>query len=92
MIKACILDMDGVVVDTEIIHMEAFRRFLKEKKVEFSEEFIQSLVGYSIQDNIYKIKQDLFKGKPLEISEGVKQRNDIYLKLLSSEKLVGCFF
>ncbi len=50
MIKACILEMDGVIVDTEPIQLEAFRRLLNEYQIHVTEEFLGSLVGYSMQD------------------------------------------
>lgn len=87
MIKAVILDMDGVIVDTEAIHMEAFRRYLMEHHVKFTEKFIQSLVGYSIQDNIREIKRKFFENKRFDIDAGIKRRNKIYLDLISSQDL-----
>lgn len=60
MIKACILDMDGVIVDTEPIQLEAFRLFLNDHQIQVSEDFLNALVGYSIQDNMEDIKRDFF--------------------------------
>ena len=89
MIQACILDMDGVIVDTEAFHIESFRRFLKEKQVGFTEEFIESFVGYSIYDNILQINKQLFGGKELDVENSVTRRNDIYLNLLTNEDLTS---
>ena len=87
MIKACILDMDGVIVDTEPIQLEAFRLFLNDYQIQVGQDFLQSLVGYSIQDNMKDIKQDFFPDKTFDVASGIKKRNAIYLKLISQRQL-----
>ena len=87
MIKACILDMDGVIVDTEPIQLEAFRIFLNEYEIHVSEEFLGSLVGYSIQDNMVDIKKQFFDGKTFDITSAISKRNEIYLQLISQQHL-----
>lgn len=87
MIKACILDMDGVIVDTEPIQLEAFRLFLNDYDIQISEEFLESLVGYSIQDNMVEIKQKFFLDKAFDIPSAITKRNDLYLKMISQQKL-----
>ena len=87
MIQAFILDMDGIIVDTEVIQLEAFRLFLKEHDVKFSNNFIESFVGYSIHDNMLQINKHLLAGKELDVENSVKRRNDIYVNLLSNEDL-----
>ena len=51
-IKAIILDMDGVLVDTEPIHMEAFRLLLEEMDLSYTDQLLRSFIGFSIEDNI----------------------------------------
>jgi HAD superfamily hydrolase (TIGR01509 family) len=87
MIKACILDMDGVIVDTEPIQLEAFRLLLNEYEIHVSEEFLGSLVGYSIQDNMADIKEQFFDSKKFDIKSAITRRNNIYLQLISQQKL-----
>jgi len=87
MIKACILDMDGVIVDTEPIQLEAFRLFLNDYQIQVGEEFLQSLVGYSIQDNMIDIKQQFFRHQAFDIPSAIRRRNDIYLKMIAQQKL-----
>jgi HAD superfamily hydrolase (TIGR01509 family) len=87
MIKACILDMDGVIVDTEPIQLEAFRLLLNEYKIQVSDEFLQSLVGYSIQDNMADIQQKFFQNRAFNITSAIKKRNDIYLSMIAGQKL-----
>jgi beta-phosphoglucomutase len=87
MIKAIILDMDGVIVDTEPIQLEAFRVFLNLHQIHVSEDFLQSLVGYSIQDNMADIKQKFFQNKVFDIPSAIRRRNEIYLKMIAQQKL-----
>jgi len=85
--RAVIFDMDGVLVDSEPIHAQSFRVFLKKLKVPFPESFIDDLVGYSIDHNINTINQTFLTEKPLDISEGVKARDAIYVDLLKKVDL-----
>jgi len=85
--EALILDMDGVIVDSEPIHGEAFRIFLEKLKVPYTEEFISDLVGHSVNHNIQTINETYLQGRPLEIDEGVKRRNTVYLNLITNRSL-----
>jgi len=87
MVQACILDMDGVIVDTEPIQLEAFRLFLNDYHIPVTGEFLESLVGYSIQDNMVDIKQRFFRDKTFDIASAITTRNDIYLKMIAQQKL-----
>ncbi|HEX9971539.1 MAG TPA: HAD family phosphatase [bacterium] len=87
MIKACILDMDGVIVDTEPIQLEAFRVFLNDYHIQVSKEFLDGLVGYSIQDNMADIKKIFFLNKEFDIASAIKRRNALYLKMIAQQKL-----
>ena len=87
MIKACILDMDGVIVDTEPIQLEAFRVFLNDYHIQVSEEFLESLIGYSVQDNMAYIQRQFFQDKEFDIHSSIRRRNDIYLKMIAQQKL-----
>lgn len=87
MIKACILDMDGVIVDTEPIQLEAFRRFLNDYHIQVNQDFLDSFVGYSIQDNMADIKQKFFLDKEFDIASAIRRRNGIYLELIAQQQL-----
>ncbi|MBN2008785.1 HAD family phosphatase [candidate division KSB1 bacterium] len=90
MIKACILDMDGVIVDTEPIHMDSFRLFLADLGLTYTEGFIQSLVGYSTRENMNQIKENYFKNNEFNVTEGIKRRDNLYLNLLSTKAITPC--
>ena len=87
-IKALILDMDGVLVDTEPLHMEAFRRYLKKLNLPHDDAFIFGFIGYSVSDNVRAIFQRFFEN-PTEkdIARGIEKRDAIYLQLLQETPL-----
>lgn len=87
MIKACILDMDGVIVDTEPIQLEAFRRFLNDYHIQVSKEFLDGLVGYSVQDNVTDIKKRFFQNQEFDIASAIQRRNEIYLQMIAQQEL-----
>jgi beta-phosphoglucomutase-like phosphatase (HAD superfamily) len=79
--------MDGVIVDSEPIHGEAFRIFLNELNLPFTETFIDDLVGHSVNHNIKTINETYLSHKPLDIEKGVRIRNEIYLNLIAEQQL-----
>jgi len=85
--QAIILDMDGVIVDSEPIHGESFRMFLDKLKVPYTEEFINDLVGHSINHNIQTINEAYLHDRPLIIEEGIKIRDALYLSLITNRSL-----
>ncbi|MHB2148789.1 HAD family hydrolase [Calditrichota bacterium LG25] len=86
--NALILDMDGVLVDTEPLHMEAFARFLDALKLPYDNDFLYGFIGFSVPDNIRKIYNERLNiTDETVIQQGIKQRDAIYLKLLESTPL-----
>ncbi len=87
-IQAVVLDMDGVLVDTEPLHMEAFARFLDQLKVPYDDQFLFSFIGYSVPDNIKKIYTEILNITDQEVIEqGIRRRDLIYLDLLNTTPL-----
>lgn len=86
-LKAVILDMDGVLVDTEHLHMKAFELFLEQFDLKVAKDFLLSMIGTSIEDNFKMLFErfSLFKGK--NIQEMINARNEIYLDLIEKEPL-----
>ena len=84
---AIILDMDGVLADTEPIHIEAFRVMLKEYNIVADEDFLTSFIGHSVENNIAAINSRYFASQPLPETKTAKYRDDIYLKLLQESDL-----
>lgn len=55
MIKACLFDMDGVIVDTAKYHFKAWARLADSLSIPFSEEQNEQLKGVSRVDSLEKI-------------------------------------
>jgi len=85
--KAIIFDMDGVIVDSEPIHHQAFRMFLNELQVPYTEEFVNNLVGHSVDNNIQTINREYLSHDPMNINEGIKTRDALYLSLITDQPL-----
>lgn len=81
-IKALVFDMDGVLVDTEPIHIKAFQMFMDTLNLSYKPDYIHSFVGYSIDQNVCKINQDFLKGREIPVADGVRRRDEIYISLL----------
>ena len=86
-VQAVILDMDGVLVDTEHLHMKAFEIFLEGYGLKVEEEFLLSLIGASIEDNfkMFYERFPLFKDK--DMTSLIAERNALYLDLIKKEPL-----
>jgi beta-phosphoglucomutase len=54
-IKACLFDMDGVIVDTARFHFKAWHRLADTLGIEFNEEQNEQLKGVSRVDSLEKI-------------------------------------
>lgn len=79
MIKACIFDLDGVIVDTAKYHFVAWRRLANELGFDFDESFNESLKGVSRMKSLELILE--LGG--VELNESEKQawatkKNDWY--------------
>jgi HAD superfamily hydrolase (TIGR01509 family) len=85
--QALILDMDGVIVDSEPVHGESFRMFLEDLKLPFTEKFVSDLVGHSVNHNIKTINETYLKYRPMKVEDGVRIRDALYLDLITSRPL-----
>jgi len=79
--------MDGVIVDSEPIHGESFGLFLDTLNVPYTEEFIGDLVGHSINHNIQTINKVFLSDNPIDVLEGIRKRDAIYLDLITNRHL-----
>lgn len=84
---ALILDMDGVLVDTEPIHIESFRRYIADLNVRADESFLAGLVGHSVESNVIEVNETFLAAHPVPVAEGVKRREKLYLDLLKQSKV-----
>lgn len=74
-IKACIFDLDGVIVDTAKYHFKAWRRLANELGFDFTEEENEQLKGVSRVESLNLI-----------LKWGRKQENDEEVKTAMADK------
>ena len=79
--------MDGVLVDSEPIHSQSFEMLLNKLNIPYTEEFVRDLVGHSVDNNIKTINKEYLSKDPLNIDEGIKTRDALYLSLISDQEL-----
>ena len=87
MIKACIFDLDGVIVDTAKYHYVAWRKMANELGFDFTEEDNEQLKGISRMDSLNLI----LSWGGLDLSEEKKQalatqKNNWYLEYIDQMK------
>jgi HAD superfamily hydrolase (TIGR01509 family) len=87
-IKAVIFDMDGVIVDTEPIHTEAFEQFFKKHDIAYTQDQLNSFIGYSVEENVKQIRDGLSEDKMIPLRESIDERNDLYLNILTQRELL----
>jgi HAD superfamily hydrolase (TIGR01509 family) len=85
MLKAVIFDMDGVIVDSEPIHIEIDKKVLKICGINADDEMLRPYIGVSNPDmwKDLKEKHDL----PLSVDELIKLQNEIKIKVFSESGL-----
>lgn len=84
MIKACIFDLDGVIVDTAKYHFQAWRRLANELGFDFTEADNEQLKGVSRMESLEKILQwgglTLPEAEKIELAD---RKNEWYKALIS---------
>lgn len=58
MLKAIIFDMDGVLIDSEPVHLEANRRLMEKLGLEFDREYYMQFIGSTTDYMWDKMKKD----------------------------------
>ncbi|HUU55418.1 MAG TPA: HAD family phosphatase [Armatimonadota bacterium] len=79
-LQAVLFDMDGLIVDTEPIHFQAFRNYMKRHGVEMPESMMADFIGFPESDNLRDLKAKYHLDVPLD--EMVAERRAIYLDLV----------
>ena len=70
--KAVIFDMDGVIIDSEVVYIDFFKKVLEDFDVEISEENLFSLAGLSQQKTDEFLESKLHR-KPEEVYSLMKK-------------------
>lgn len=86
-IKAVILDMDGVLVDSEPIHMKAFEIFLQKYHIETNQDYLTGMIGHSVESNFEMLKRDYPAFKKENIQRLINERNELYIDLIKQTSL-----
>ena len=87
MFKAVIFDFDGVITDSEILHLRAFNRSLEPFDIELTtKDYYQNYLGFSDFD-CYKtlVDQGLLKIDQRQIGDIIKQKSVIFEELTKTE-------
>lgn len=86
-IKAVILDMDGVLVDSEPYHVQSFKIMMDELNLDYDDSVVHSFIGHSIESNVQSINEQFMQGRELNLKEAVAHRDKIYLNLIKMADL-----
>ncbi|MGM0551360.1 MAG: beta-phosphoglucomutase [Bacteroidota bacterium] len=96
MIKACLFDLDGVIVDTAIFHYQAWKRLANELGFDLSESENEQLKGISRMESLAILldlgnKQDAFTQKEKEAFAARKNEwyRELILKITPNDLLPG---
>ena len=86
MIDTIIFDMDGVIVDSEPIHLSMTKELLKQFNIEISDQELHAFVGTSSRNmwGCFKEKFDL----PISIEELLEQDKSKYFKYLREHNVM----
>jgi len=86
MLKAVIMDFDGVIADTEALHYEAFNEVLAAYNIELTEEeYYEKYLGYSDVDCFNAVNEDYkIELDDAEIEDLVLQKADTFQGFLNS--------
>jgi beta-phosphoglucomutase len=84
-IKACIFDLDGVIVDTAKYHYLAWKRLAKELDFDFTEKDNERLKGVSRMDSLEILLEIGQRSLDQEIKEKLAaKKNDWYVEYISN--------
>jgi beta-phosphoglucomutase len=84
-IKACLFDLDGVIVDTAKYHFEAWRRLANHLGIDFTIEENEQLKGISRIDSLKLILDwGAIKKNESEILDLAALKNNWYLEMIAS--------
>jgi len=87
MLRAVILDFDGVITDSEILHLRAFNTALRGYRINISkEEYYRDYLGLTDRDLLgVLVKRGLLKADQVKIDELAEQKKENFDELFRSE-------
>jgi beta-phosphoglucomutase-like phosphatase (HAD superfamily) len=90
MLKAIIFDFDGVIADTEPLHLKAFQLTLKENGIELSdEEYFENYLAYDDKTLFKELLKDRnYERNEAQISELMNRKSEHFENVLKGNILV----
>ena len=82
--KAIIFDLDGVLVNSKKVHLNALEEVLKNKGIVPTKEELKSAFGFAVEDNIQKICKT--RGLTCSLNEWSDEKRKIVLEKLRKIK------
>ena len=82
-IKACIFDLDGVIVDTAVYHYKAWKRLANELSFDFTEEANEKLKGISRKESLELILVGEGLKNRSRKAELAQRKNNWYVEMIS---------
>ena len=90
MLKAIIFDFDGVIADTEPLHLKAFQLTLKEKGIELSDEdYFENYLAYDDKTLFKELLKDRnYEHNEAQISDFMNRKSEHFENVLKGNNLV----
>jgi beta-phosphoglucomutase len=90
MFKAVIFDFDGVITDSEVLHLQAFNKILARYNIEIKEEvYYKEYLGFTDLDCFESVARQGELGLDSEqIKNLIKQKNKIFEELAATEATI----
>lgn len=90
MLKAIIFDFDGVIADTEPLHLKAFQLTLKEKGIELSDEdYFENYLAYDDKTLFKELLKDRnYEHNEAQISDFMNRKSEHFENVLKGNILV----
>ena len=90
MLKAIIFDFDGVIADTEPLHLKAFRLTLREKGIELSDEdYFENYLAYDDKTLFKELLKDRnYEHNEAQISDFMNRKSEHFENVLKGNNLV----
>lgn len=79
-------DLDGLLADTEEIHIMAYEIVAKKLNIKLTREYMHDFIGVATEENVRKIIRD-FNLKNLDANEIIQMRYDCYLEAIKKSKI-----
>jgi len=85
-IETVMFDLDGLLADTEELHVRAYHEVAKHLGIILTDEYMHSFIGLSTAENVKKIIRD-FKIQQFNFNDIIKLRYENYYKIISCTPL-----